>query len=96
MTELKLAPTQAPVIGCYLQLAKRALTVRASSTLARIRDVSIGNATLKATTTAWRRASLPRDGHDAGWSHHLGRLNIIAEGGEPGPDALADPTVRHG
>jgi uncharacterized protein YndB with AHSA1/START domain len=37
-----------------------------------------------------------RDGHDSGWSHYLGRLKIVAEGGEPGPDPLAAPTVRHG
>ncbi len=37
-----------------------------------------------------------RAGHDAGWSHYLGRLKVVAEGGEPGPDALADPAVRHG
>jgi uncharacterized protein YndB with AHSA1/START domain len=36
------------------------------------------------------------DGHDAGWSHYLGRLKIVAEGGQPGPDPLADPAVRHG
>jgi uncharacterized protein YndB with AHSA1/START domain len=43
--------------------------------------------------------SLPaeaRDGHDAGWSHYLGRLKIVAEGGNPGPDPLADPSIRHG
>jgi uncharacterized protein YndB with AHSA1/START domain len=37
-----------------------------------------------------------RDGHDAGWTHYLGRLKIVAEGGDPGPDALATPAVRHG
>jgi uncharacterized protein YndB with AHSA1/START domain len=37
-----------------------------------------------------------RDGHDAGWSHYLGRLKIVAEGGQPGRDPLADPAVRHG
>jgi uncharacterized protein YndB with AHSA1/START domain len=37
-----------------------------------------------------------RDSHEAGWSHYLGRLKIVAEGGDPGPDPLADPSIRHG
>jgi uncharacterized protein YndB with AHSA1/START domain len=27
-----------------------------------------------------------RPQHEAGWSHHLGRLRAVAEGGDPGPD----------
>jgi uncharacterized protein YndB with AHSA1/START domain len=34
--------------------------------------------------------------HDQGWTHYLGRLRTVAEGGDPGPDPCADPTVRHG
>jgi uncharacterized protein YndB with AHSA1/START domain len=37
-----------------------------------------------------------RDNHDAGWTHYLGRLKIVAEGGDAGPDSFADPSVRHG
>jgi Activator of Hsp90 ATPase homolog 1-like protein len=37
-----------------------------------------------------------RERHDLGWSHYLGRLKTVSEGGEPGPDPFADPSVRHG
>ena len=37
-----------------------------------------------------------RDKHDYGWSHYLPRLKTISEGGDPGPDPLADPSIRHG
>lgn len=37
-----------------------------------------------------------REGHDSGWAHYLSRLKTIAEGGEPGPDPLAEPSVHHG
>jgi uncharacterized protein YndB with AHSA1/START domain len=37
-----------------------------------------------------------REGHDGGWSHYLGRLKTVSEGGEVGPDPMADPAVRHG
>ncbi len=37
-----------------------------------------------------------RDGHDSGWSHYLGRLKTVSEGGEVGKDPMADPSVRHG
>jgi uncharacterized protein YndB with AHSA1/START domain len=36
------------------------------------------------------------EGHDGGWSHYLGRLKTVSEGGEVGPDPMADPAVRHG
>jgi uncharacterized protein YndB with AHSA1/START domain len=37
-----------------------------------------------------------RESHDVGWTHYLARLKIVAEGGDPGRDPLADPEVRHG
>jgi uncharacterized protein YndB with AHSA1/START domain len=37
-----------------------------------------------------------RAGHDGGWSHYLARLKTVSEGGEVGPDPMADPSVRHG
>jgi uncharacterized protein YndB with AHSA1/START domain len=37
-----------------------------------------------------------RENHDLGWMHYLARLKMISEGREPGPDAFADPKVRHG
>jgi uncharacterized protein YndB with AHSA1/START domain len=37
-----------------------------------------------------------REGHDGGWSHYLGRLKTVSEGGEVGRDPMADPAVRHG
>ena len=37
-----------------------------------------------------------REGHDGGWSHYLGRLKTVSEGGEVGTDPMADPAVRHG
>jgi uncharacterized protein YndB with AHSA1/START domain len=37
-----------------------------------------------------------RDGHEQGWTHYLGRLRIVAPGGDAGADPLADSTARHG
>jgi uncharacterized protein YndB with AHSA1/START domain len=37
-----------------------------------------------------------RDKHEFGWAHYLGRLQTISEGGNPGSDLLANPSVRHG
>ena|SRR5437879_169460 len=37
-----------------------------------------------------------RQGHDSGWSHYLGRLKTVSEGGEVGSDPMANPSVRHG
>lgn len=37
-----------------------------------------------------------RDRHEMGWSHYLGRLKIVAAGGDPGPDPFADQDCRHG
>ncbi len=33
------------------------------------------------------------DAHDGGWTNYLGRLAALAEGRDPGPDALADQRV---
>lgn len=37
-----------------------------------------------------------RDNHEMGWGHYLSRLKIAAEGGDPGRDPFAHPSVRHG
>jgi uncharacterized protein YndB with AHSA1/START domain len=37
-----------------------------------------------------------RDRHDSGWSHYLGRLKTVCEGGQVGRDPMSDPSVRHG
>jgi hypothetical protein len=37
-----------------------------------------------------------RDAHEKGWAHYLLRIKTVSEGGNPGPDPSADPTVRHG
>ncbi|HEX2715299.1 MAG TPA: SRPBCC domain-containing protein [Candidatus Acidoferrales bacterium] len=37
-----------------------------------------------------------RDKSAMGWAHYLNRLKTVCEGGEPGPDPYADPSVRHG
>jgi uncharacterized protein YndB with AHSA1/START domain len=37
-----------------------------------------------------------REKHTLGWAHYLGRLKTVSEGSEPGPDPMADPSVRHG
>jgi uncharacterized protein YndB with AHSA1/START domain len=53
----------------------------------------------KGTRLRLTHSELPppaREGHDAGWSHYLGRLKAVSEGGEPGRDPMADPAVRHG
>ena len=44
---------------------------------------------------------LPREGdvrprHEAGWIHHLGRLQIVAEGGDPGVDSCLTPEANVG
>jgi len=31
--------------------------------------------------------------HREGWTHYLGRLTVVAAGGDPGKDAFADPGV---
>ena len=36
-----------------------------------------------------------REMHDAGWRRYVARLKIAAEGGEPGPDAIADKSIQH-
>lgn len=37
-----------------------------------------------------------REDHGTGWTHYLGRLRILAAGGDPEPDPLASPDTRHG
>jgi uncharacterized protein YndB with AHSA1/START domain len=37
-----------------------------------------------------------REAHAGGWSHYLARIAVVAEGGDAGPDPLADPRIRHG
>ncbi len=32
--------------------------------------------------------------HGAGWTHYLGRLEVAAVGGDPGPDAFAEPPAE--
>lgn len=39
---------------------------------------------------------IDRDKHARGWSHYLARMRMVAEGGDPGPDPLSTPEVRHG
>lgn len=69
--------------------------VPAGSTIVEITLVPLGGGTR--LTFVHRKLPLDmRDGHDSGWSHYLGRLKVVAEGGEPGTDTLADPAVRHG
>ena len=34
-----------------------------------------------------------RDRHDHGWAHYAERLKRVAEGGDPGPDVMADATA---
>jgi uncharacterized protein YndB with AHSA1/START domain len=33
------------------------------------------------------------DAHDGGWAHYLGRLAVVAGGGDPGPDPFVDQQV---
>lgn len=37
-----------------------------------------------------------RDAHEKGGARYLLRIKTVSEGGNPGPDPLADPTVRRG
>ena len=37
-----------------------------------------------------------RGKHEEGWPHYLARLQIVAGGGDPGPDPFAIPSHRHG
>jgi len=37
-----------------------------------------------------------RETHESGWIHYLDRLKVVSEGGDPGPDPLADQRVQHG
>lgn len=46
-----------------------------------------------------RHVGLPeaeREAHIKGWDHYLGRLAILAGGGDPGPDPWATPNEAHG
>lgn len=36
-----------------------------------------------------------RQRHAQGWDHYLARLQVLAEGRDPGPDPLAEPDVPH-
>lgn len=40
------------------------------------------------------QTGLPHDeaasSHDQGWEHYLGRLEVVAAGGDPGPDRMAE------
>jgi uncharacterized protein YndB with AHSA1/START domain len=69
--------------------------VPAGSTIVEITLAPLGGGT-RLTLVHRKLPPDMRDGHDAGWSHYLVRLKIVAEGGEPGTDTLADPSVRHG
>ena len=37
-----------------------------------------------------------REAHAVGWSHYVARIAVAAEGGDAGPDPLADPNIPHG
>lgn len=53
----------------------------------------------KGTRLRLTHRELPQEAHgkhEVGWAHYLGRLKTISEGGNPGVDPLADPSVRHG
>ena len=61
--------------------------VPAGSTIVEIDLIPQGAGTLLRLT----HRNLPSEGevrsqHEFGWSHHLSRLKIVAEGGDPGPD----------
>jgi uncharacterized protein YndB with AHSA1/START domain len=61
--------------------------IPASSTIVEIELSPRDGGTLLVLT----HRNLPDDGdarrtHDFGWTHHLGRLKVVAEGGDPGPD----------
>jgi uncharacterized protein YndB with AHSA1/START domain len=48
-----------------------------------------------------KHRNLPPEGdvrhkHAHGWSHHLGRLKVVAEGGDPGPDPCWDVESEEG
>ena len=63
------------------------MDVPPGSTLVEITLTPDGDGTILRLT----HRDLPRDGdirprHEAGWNHHLGRLQIVAEGRDPGPD----------
>jgi len=52
-----------------------------------------------ATRLTLNHRDLPADmlgRHEVGWTHYLARLKTVAEGGDAGPDPLADPESRHG
>jgi len=50
------------------------------------------------TTLRLVHSGLPNDesaaAHDAGWDNYLGRLAVVAEGGDPGPDPWLDLAQR--
>jgi uncharacterized protein YndB with AHSA1/START domain len=63
------------------------MDVPSGSTVVEITLTPDGDGTILRLT----HRDLPREGdvqprHEAGWIHHLGRLQIVAEGGDPGVD----------
>jgi uncharacterized protein YndB with AHSA1/START domain len=48
------------------------------------------------TLVRLRHSELPenaREAHETGWAHYLLRLRAVAEGEDPGPDSMAEPTA---
>jgi hypothetical protein len=65
------------------------------STIVEINLIPAGDGTFLQLT----HRDLPLEGdvrprHAAGWDHHLGRLQIVAEGGDPGVDPCQEEEPR--
>lgn len=71
------------------------MDVPPGSTVVEITLMADGDGTILRLT----HRDLPREGdvrprHEAGWIHHLGRLQIAAEGGDPGVDPCLAPEAN--
>jgi uncharacterized protein YndB with AHSA1/START domain len=95
------------VLGKYLEVVPNSRVVFTWGFERHAHDVSPGSTIVEIDLTAegsgtrlrLTHRELPpdaREKHEFGWSHYLPRLKSISAGHDPGPDPLANPSVRHG
>jgi uncharacterized protein YndB with AHSA1/START domain len=104
----RLDPNGADVIlGKYLEVRPNSRIVFTWGFEGNVHDVAPGSTVVEidlsleghGTRLRLTHRELPpqsREKHAHGWSHYVARLKSISEGHEPGPDPLADPSIRHG
>jgi uncharacterized protein YndB with AHSA1/START domain len=95
------------VLGKYLDVQPNSRIVFTWGFERNAHDLSPGSTTVEIDLTPEGRGTRlrlthkglspdARGKHAYGWGHYLTRLQLISEGRDPGPDPLADPSIRHG